>query len=163
MTIFYNRIHRFTHYYHPRTYSKVILYRQTIEKLKKKLVQNLKSITLKIKIMKTKILILAVLVATSMTLVLATSNLENNFRYANCRSQILNALESKLIMTRDMNETSANVFVKINENGQVMDIRVFYPDKQIAQEIKKIIEKERFDLKKDIAGIYKLNVKFSVR
>lgn len=113
--------------------------------------------------MKTKILILTVLVATSITLLFATGKSENNRSYSDCKAQIIKSLQHNLTLSKEMDETTANVFIKINENGEVLDIRVFYPDKEISQEIKKVIETENFNLKQDVAGIYKLKVKFSVR
>ncbi len=112
--------------------------------------------------MKTKIIILSVLIAalTFISVFAGNKNLNNVNDY---KIQVTNLLQKNLLLTKEMDQTTANIFIKFDENGTVSDIRVNYPDEAIANEIKRTIVKEKFNITQDEAGIYKLKVTFNVR
>lgn len=112
--------------------------------------------------MKTKIIILSVLIAafTFISVFAGNKNLNNVYDY---KAQVTNLLQKNILFTKEMDQTTANILIKFDENGTVNDIRVNYPDERIANEIKRTIVKEKFNINQDEAGIYKLKVTFNVR
>jgi hypothetical protein len=78
----------------------------------------------------------------------------------NFRLQLTESLHDHLIMTKDMNDSKADLLLQIKNDGKVKAINVNYPNQDVAKDIKAIVEKENFDNTHLQPGFYSLTVKF---
>ena len=109
--------------------------------------------------MKTRITILSGLLA-ALTFVSVSGGYKSVKQENKCISQVTSLLERNLEFSKDKDQTIASVFIKMDENGVVKDVKVYHADIHFANEIKQAIQSEKFKINKDEAGLYRLKITF---
>ena len=109
--------------------------------------------------MKTRITILSGLLA-ALTFVSVNGGYKSVKQENKCIAQVTSLLERNLDLTKNVDQTTATVFIKVDENGVVKNVKVYHADIHFANEIKQTIQKEKFQINKDEAGLYRLKITF---